>query len=94
MIRKLKRNNFTSVKLVDFSIKLDYNGEFPIADMKKLKEVIGNNKLAFSVQRKLIVNNLYMFPTTYQQRQTIFDTMNISMEAQRKIESTTLQAKK
>lgn len=90
----LIKHNYNSIKLIDFSIKLDHNNSFPVKDMKTLKEEINKNPLSFNVMRKLIVNHLYMFPTRIETRQTIFSTMNISMEAQRKIEHTTQQKKK
>lgn len=84
----LSKHSYHSVKLIDFSIRLDHFGTFPNAEMRKLKADFRTAPLPSQVMRRLVMNYLYLFPTTEGTKQQILAELGISMQEQRRIEHT------
>ena len=89
-----EKNGETSVQLVDMSIKLDFFRDFPYADIKKLKSKLSGNILPDILLKRMTINYLYMFPTTYKEKQKICSTLGISMGTQRAIDISSTQKKR
>ncbi|GAB3335123.1 ATP-binding protein [Larkinella ripae] len=82
----LSKNDYNSVKLIDFSIKLDHFRNFPNSEMKKLHGDFLKIPLATDIMRRMVIDYLYLFPTTTDQKQRILNYLGIPMSFQRKIE--------
>lgn len=89
----LKNHDYNSVKLIDTSIKLDYNIKFPWSDIKKLKNETEKNYLAGVVLQNLVVNYLNVFKTTIEEKQRICEYFGIKIENLRFIEGTSEEKK-
>jgi len=84
----VKKHNYISVKLIDISIKLDHNKSFPWADIKLLKTQTSKQFLANTVLKNLVINYLYVFYTTIEDKQKICTLLDIKLDQQRMIDST------
>jgi len=92
--KEIVENNPTIAnQMIELSIKLDFFRGFPIKEVKALCKNLETNILPYSVLKRLVINYLYMFPTSVSMRQRICDATNISMKCQRAIEATTTQKK-
>lgn len=80
--------DFNSVRLIDTSIKLDHNKRFPWDELERLKKDIEKNYLANIVLRNLVINYLYVFNTSFKDKQKLCEMMGIKMEQQRMIDVT------
>lgn len=89
----MKANSFNSVKLIDISIKLDHYSGLPFSDLSSLNKDFAGNPLANTILKKMVINYLYMFPTTVKDKQRICDMLNIPMRAQRRIDATSTRKK-
>lgn len=78
--------DFTSIKLIDTSIKLDYNEEFPWSELKTLKKHTDKNFLAKVVLQNLVINYLRVFYTTFEEKQKICNLLGIKMDDQRLVD--------
>lgn len=87
----VNKYDITSVKLVDISIKLDFFRDFPYGDIRNLKEKVIGNLLPYALLREMVLEYLYMFPTTFKQRQRISGLLDIPMLEQRIIDATSTQ---
>jgi hypothetical protein len=90
----LKRHDITSVHLVDVSIKLDFYHVFPLDEVKELKKKLENNLLALTILKEMVIDYLYMFPTSVKVKQRICAILEIPMQEQRLIDATSSQKKK
>ncbi|MDD5530987.1 MAG: metallophosphoesterase [bacterium] len=106
----LERNNSNSFYLVDMSIKLDFFKGFPYTDISKLKDKISvkynkdniagkdktipSNILVYSLLRKMVIDYIYMFPTSLSDKQRICNLLDITMGTQRIIDKTSEQKKR
>lgn len=79
----LKENNFNSVKLIDLSIKFDYNEEFPFLDLKKLNEETTNQFLPNVVLRQLVVYYMRIYHTSISEKQKLSSILGIKIDEQR-----------
>jgi|GEM_PF-1400078 Predicted phosphohydrolases len=82
----LKNHDCNSVRLIDFSIKLDYNKIFPWEDLEKLRSITKKHFLSDVVLRNLVINYLYLFHTTVEEKQRICSSLGIEMDQQRLID--------
>lgn len=82
----LNDNDTVSVKLIDISIKLDHLRTIPFNEIKDLNNTLKSNLLPYNILRGLVVNHLYMFHTSYKDKQRICDLLDISVGKQRSIE--------
>ena len=82
----LGKNNFNAVRLIDISIKLDFMRNLPIDDLKYLKCVFKGNIFPYILLKHLVIDHIYMFPTTYEMKQKISDLFNIPIKSQYTIE--------
>lgn len=78
----------TSVQLIDTSIRLDHKSFFPWDEIRKLKATLWTNMLAKSVLQRLVINYLYVFHTTEQEKQRICALLDIKLDQQRVIDAT------
>lgn len=89
----LAGNNTTAVSLIDISIKLDFFKGLPISEIKKLKERYKDNVLAETILQYLVLNYIYMFPTTEQDKHRISNMFGIPIDAQIAIDHTSAEKK-
>ena len=87
----LKNNQCPSYQLIDMSIKLDFINSFPIDDIKVLRNDFTGNTIALNLLRRLVINYIYMFPTSYKMKQQVCNYLDISMDSQRAIDSKSVQ---
>lgn len=90
----LEKNNFNSVKLVDFSIKLDHFGSFPTEEMRILKDDFYKSTFSQQIMKRMVINYLYQFPSSREQKQRILSFLDIPMNVQRRIDFTSQQKKR
>lgn len=83
----LDENYTNAIRLIDLSIKLDHIQTIPFNDIATLKKDLTdkNNLIGYSLLRGLVINHLYMFETSYKDKQRICNHLDISIERQRKI---------
>jgi hypothetical protein len=84
----LSIHDYNSVKLIDSSIKLDYNKSFPWDEIKKLKPETDKNYLASIVLKNLVINYMYVFNTDESDKQKLCKLLDIKMEQLRIIDAT------
>jgi DNA repair exonuclease SbcCD nuclease subunit len=84
----LTKHSFTSVRLIDTSIKLDYNRSFPWDEIRELKKYTDKHFLSDAVLKNLVINYLYMFYTSIEDRQRICSLLDIKIDQQRMIDAT------
>jgi len=82
----LENNSTNSFNLIDISIKLDYYENFPFTELKNLSEKFKEYGLPYVTLQRLVINYLYMFPTTEKDKQKICSLLGIPMVNQRMIE--------
>jgi hypothetical protein len=74
-----------SVEIIDLSIRLDHYRQFPLTQIELLAKKYANNYFATSLIRYLVWYHLYLFPVDYQQKQSVCQTLAISLEQQTKL---------
>ncbi|MBA3648649.1 MAG: metallophosphoesterase [Chitinophagales bacterium] len=89
----LHKNNYNSAKLIDFSIKLDYFKSFPNSEMRNLKDDFTKYPLPLQIMKRMVINYLYLFPTSVENKQRILSFLEIPMSKQRRIDATSTQKK-
>lgn len=89
----LIKNNVSSYSLIDIAIKLDYDANIPHQDIEKAKAKLSKSYLPYDILRNLVINHLYMFPVSYQEKQRICNLLGISIEDQLLIDNTSVQKK-
>lgn len=82
----LKNNSTNSFNLIDISIKLDFYENFPFAELKYLSEKFKEHGLPHVTLQRLVINYLYMFPTSEKDKQKICNLLGIPIDNQRMIE--------
>ncbi|MFA5157557.1 MAG: metallophosphoesterase [Candidatus Omnitrophota bacterium] len=82
----LEKNDTIATRMIDISIKLDFFREFPLADIKNINKKLANNILPQTILKALVINYIYMFPTSYKDKQRICKHVDIPMSIQRSIE--------
>jgi hypothetical protein len=87
----LDKHDINSVNLVDISIKLDFYKRFPFDDLERVKRKVSNRIIPNVLLREMVREYLYMFTTTYQQKQKICQLVGISMIEQMVIDETSTQ---
>jgi hypothetical protein len=90
----LEKHNFNSVKLIDFSIKLDHFKSFPNKEMRDLKVSFSKFPLVQQIMKRMVINYLYLFPTSQEQKQRILSFLEIPMNVQRRIDFTSTHNRK
>ncbi|RLL48981.1 hypothetical protein D8Y20_13435, partial [Mariprofundus sp. EBB-1] len=76
--RLLKDNDIPSYNLVDVALQLDHGGSFPLNRVKEANSSIQNNFLALNTLRLLVVENLSLFPVSYDTRQKACEAVDVS----------------
>jgi len=82
----LEKHNFNAVKLIDTSIKLDHNKEFPWEEVKSLNKATTKHFLPNVVLQNLVINYLYVFHTSIEEKQKICSLLGIKIDKQRLID--------
>lgn len=88
------KQDYNSVKLVKLAINLDHYRAFPDTYIKKLSKEFEKSHLPTQIMKRLVVNHLYLYPTTHVQKDKILGYLNIPIESQLKIDSTSKRKKK
>jgi len=74
-----------SFKLIDISIKLEFFKDFPISDLKILKQIFETKGIQYTILRRLVIEHLYMFYTSVADKQRICSLLDIPIADQRLI---------
>lgn len=82
-----QNNNFSSVKLINFLVKLDHLQGFPERDLKQIKQYIERYPLSYFVLKRMVLNYLHRHPVDYKDKQRICSFLSIDIETQIKIEA-------
>ena len=85
--RLLKMNSTNAVKLIDLSIKLGYSG-IPMNLIEQYKKEMANNNLSYAILRNLVIDHLYMFDTTFKEKDQVCSILEIGLKEQLKIDAT------
>lgn len=78
--RVLEENGSNAAHLIDLSIKLDHEANFPAVDALRVGRQLKQNDFALSLLRHLVVNHFYMFHVDFPTRQSVCDNLGISYE--------------
>ena len=79
--------DFSSVKLINFLIKLDHSIGFPDRELQTIKESIEKHPMSYFLLRRMVQNHLQRHPVDYKDRQRICAFLGISMERQLMLEA-------
>lgn len=82
----LENNSYPSFKLIDLCIKLEFERNFPYDSISKLNKEFETNYLAQAVLKDMVLNYVYMFPTSAGERQRICSILDISPAEQKQLE--------
>lgn len=80
-------NNYNSVRLIDLSVKLGYQG-IPFDDVSSHHQEMQKFNLSHVVLQNLVIDHMYMYETDYKDKAKACNTLGISMKDQRKINAT------
>jgi predicted phosphodiesterase len=86
-------HDINSVNLIDSSIKLDYNKDFPWKEIDKLNKNTKDHYLGKAVLRSLVINYLYLFHTSIKEKQKICSKLGIQIDKQLLIDATSMVKK-
>jgi GTPase SAR1 family protein len=84
----VEKNPKNSIKLIDLSIHLDYEGRIPIDRIKSLNQELGSNKICTLILRNLVLERLYYFDEDYKDMNRISGILGIPIQQQRYINAT------
>ncbi|TQR15406.1 hypothetical protein [Psychrobacillus vulpis] len=80
---KIKKiHPYTSIRLIDTSIKLEHYDHYPYEEITNLYKDVRQNKIAVDILRQMVKKYLYMFQTNYQTRQKISKSVGIILSPQ------------
>ncbi len=82
----LSEDSMVSMKLIDWSIKLDYFHTIPFQDMEKFKKEISGNYFVSDLLTLAVLKRIHLFHVNYRNKQKICSLLGIKMETQRLIE--------
>jgi hypothetical protein len=82
--------NYNSVNLIDASIKLDHNKDFPWKEIEKINKNAKGHFLSKTVLQNLVINYLYVFHTSIEDKQKICSKLGIKVEQQLLIDATSV----
>lgn len=80
-----EKYDMTSIHIIDVSIKLHFYEHFPYSDVAKLKKLLSGSALSITLLRHMVINYLYMYETSYKDKQRISNLLGIPMAIQRAI---------
>lgn len=82
-------NNCNLIKLINLSIKLEYYEiEFPIKEIKEIKELLEDKLLYYQLIRLLVIDYLRLFNIDYKDKQRVCQILGISVQNQLEIDKT------
>lgn len=82
----VSKDNTIAVNIIDIATKLDFYRGFPETEIRNLKKRIDKNMLAYNILRKMVIDYLYMYETSYDDKDRICSLLNISQKAQNLIQ--------
>lgn len=82
----VKRNGTLAYKLIELGVILDSPKPFPRELLKRLIEEASQDVIASRIIQLMVVNRLYMFKTTIEDKQWLSEKVAINMPAQQAIE--------
>jgi hypothetical protein len=82
----LKSEPLNSFRFIDLSIKLDFYKDFPYTDLKSLQKLFEKKGLQYTILQRLVIEHLYMFYTSFDDKQRICSLLGISIADQRLID--------
>jgi metallophosphoesterase superfamily enzyme len=77
-----KVNDYNSVNLIDTSIKLNHNKSFPWKELEALNKKTSSHFLSKVALQNLVINYLYIFHTSIEDKQRICSMLGIEMNKQ------------
>lgn len=83
----LKNNSAIPIKLIDTLIRLDHFAPFPEDKINELNELVKNNLLCSTVERKMVADHFDMIRENYKLRQRVCDKLGIQFNDERVIGS-------
>jgi hypothetical protein len=84
--RLLNDNDCNSVKLIDLSIKLDFNYTFPFDEFEKFKKEFHKSNLVNLLSKNLVIQYLYLYETDIKKKMKIANLVGIDIKQQRMID--------
>lgn len=86
--RIIEENNGTpAIKLINQSMHLHFHKRLDFKRINNLQKEFRSNPTCKKILRENIIQHTYMFPVKYKDKQRLAQSLNISMHAQRRIES-------
>src|SRR5205823_5482813 len=76
-----------AISLIDVSIKLDHFKGIPEDEILVLYSGLKTNIFTSTILRQLVLNHLYLYPSSYRTRQSICSKLDIAIESARLIEN-------
>lgn len=74
--------NFSSIKLINFLIRLDHTSSFPQRELQTTKEKLESHMFSFHILRRMVVNHIQRYPVSYKEKQQICEFLGIPIERQ------------
>jgi hypothetical protein len=82
-IRSVVRKNQTpAYHLIEMGVLLDSSRPLPREELMILKVAVGKDVIALSVLQMLLIRRLYMFSTSYDDKQWLFSKLQLNLEFQ------------
>lgn len=95
VFEKVKEKNDTNaVALIDFQINTEYYNNLPVNYLEKLKKKFEKNYMTTTLLRYIVLDYLYLYPTSVARKQQICNIIGISMQTQRYVAATSMESKK
>ncbi len=82
----LEKNNYPSFRLIDLFIKLEFENNIPFDEIKKMNHEFQKNVMTQSVMKKIVMDYVYMFPTTALERQKVCSVLGIEGNEQKHLD--------
>ncbi|MFI8750619.1 hypothetical protein ACIGG6_11550, partial [Vreelandella lionensis] len=76
-----------AVKLINQSIHLHFHKRLDFKRITELQKEFRSNPTCKRILRENVIQHTYMFPVEYKDKQKIAQSLNVSMQSQRRIES-------
>ncbi len=75
--------NTNSINLINQAIDLHFHKKLDFRNIEFLNDKFSSNPTCARILREIIIQHIYMFPVSYQDKQRISNTLRISMDTQR-----------
>jgi hypothetical protein len=78
--KKVYEESVPMVQLIDFSLRLDHTGDFPLSDLRSLAGSLNENVLPLVVLRALVMQYFDMFPLDFREKQTACSYLGVKYQ--------------